>query len=244
MNTTKIFGGLLIFLLAINITNSQIFPSFSLSGGPIAGWHFNKVDVLNNALTNAGFPAVSSNGFFATGGGGYIDLPLKKDFIRIGGLGIGFSTNVNKVVNDSMTKAVNYAFGMGGISIEYVKPIKDFDIICGAVFSTGTLKLDLYQYGNNNGNYNSIFGEFTNNSSSQNITRNFKVRFYSIQPQVSFGLLVKKFLYFKLTGGYLFSFNNTCTVDNDTQVPNFPSGVKANGFVINLGVNAGIFLRD
>ena len=244
MITTKIFGGLLIFLLAINVTFSQLFPSFSISGGPIVGWHINKVDVLNNELTNAGFPNVSKSGFFTTGGGGFIDLPLKKDFIRIGGLGLGFSTNVSKTVNDSLTKAVNYAFGIGGISVEYVKPIKDFDIIFGAVFSTGTLKLDLYQYGRDNGNYSSIFGEFANNSSSQNITRNFKVRFYSIQPQVSFGLLVKKFLYFKLTGAYLFSFNNTWTVDNDVQVPNFPTGIKANGFLISLGINAGIFLRD
>jgi hypothetical protein len=236
--------GIFIFLLAFRITYSQLFPSFSLSGGPIVGWHLNKVDVLNTELRNAGFPEVSKSGFLTMGGGGFIDLPLKKGFLRIGGLGLGFSTNVNKVVNDSLTKAVNYAFGMGGLSLEYVKPIKDFDIIFGALFSTGTLKLDLYQYGRDNGNYSSIFGEFSSNSSSQNITRNFKVRFYSVQPQLSFGLLVKKFLYFKLTGGYLFTFNNTWKVDNDTDVPNFPSGVKANGFIISLGINAGLFFRD
>ena len=244
MITKNISFTIIILLLAFRITYSQLFPNLAIFGGPTAGWHFNQVNELNNALNSAGFPQVSKNGFFTLGGNGYIDFPIKKGFLRIGGLGIGFSTNVNKMVNDSLTKAVNYAFGMGGLSVEYVRPINNFDIVFGALFSTGTLKLDLYQYGQNNGNYNSIFGEFASNSSSQNITRNFKVRFYSVQPQVGFGLLVKKFLYFKLTGGYLLSFNGTWKVDNNTDVPNFPTGIKANGFTISLGVNAGIFFRD
>jgi hypothetical protein len=133
---------------------------------------------------------------------------------------------------------------MGGLSIEFVKPIKNFDITFGALFSTGTLKIDLYQYGNDYGNNNSIFGEFSNNSSSGNITRNFKVRFYSVQPQVGLGFLLKKFIYFKLTAGYLASFQGKWKVDNDVEVSNFPSGIKANGLNVNLGINVGLFFRD
>ncbi|MFI5144372.1 MAG: hypothetical protein ACHQJ4_02135, partial [Ignavibacteria bacterium] len=232
---------IIIFVLAFRLSYSQLFPNLAIFGGPSAGWHFNNVNDLNTELSKAGFPKVATNGFFSMGGGGYIDLPTKKGFFRIGGMGTGFSTNLSQQVNDSLTKALNYAFGMGGLSVEYVHPIGNFDIIAGALFSTGTLKLDLYQYGKDNGNYSSVLGEFTNNSSSQNITRNFKVRFFSVQPQISFALLLKKFLYLKLTGGYLVTANGTWKVDNNIDVPNFPSGIKANGFTINLSVNAGIF---
>jgi hypothetical protein len=235
-----IFAG----LFSLNTSFAQVFPSLAVSGGPMAGWNFTKTTDLNNELRNAGFPEVSKNGFFTLGGGGFIDLPVKKNFIRIGGLGIGFSTNIDKKVNDSLTKAVTYDFGMGGLSIEFVKPIKDFDISIGAMFSTGTLKLNLYQYGIDYGNYNSIFGEFTNNSSSGNITRNFKVRFYSVQPQIGFGFLIKKFLYLKLNAGYLFSAHGKWKVDNSIEVSNFPSGIKADGFNITFGINAGLFFRD
>lgn len=244
MITKRFYLGLIFILLAFRITNSQLLPNLAIFGGPIIGWHFDKVTDLNNELKNSGFPEVNKNGFLTMGGSGYIDLPFKKNFLRIGGMGIGFSTNLSRNVNDSLTKAVNYAFGMGGLSLEYVKPIRNFDIIFGAVFSTGTLKIDLYQYGKDNGNYSSIFGEFTSNSSSQNVTRNFKVRFYSVQPQLSFGFLVKKFLYFKLCAGYLLTANGTWKVDNDVDVPGFPKGIKADGFTISLGVSAGIFFRD
>jgi hypothetical protein len=230
--------------LTVGLTNSQMLPNLAISGGPTVGWYFNNVNDLNTELTNAGFPEVSKNGYFTLGGGGFIDLPVKSSFIRIGGMGTGFNTNVEKKINDSLTKAVNYAFGMGGFSVEYVKYFGNFDISIGALFTTGTLKLDLYQYGVDAGNYNSVFNEFSNNSSSQNITINYKVRFYGAQPQIGLGLLLKKFIYLRLNAGYYTAAMGTWKVDNNVEVPNFPTGVKPTGFNINLGLNFGLFFRD
>lgn len=244
MKSKVIFSVVILLFAGYNLSYAQLFPSLAISGGPIAGWHFIKTTDLNTELVNAGFPEVSKNGFFTLGGGGFIDLPLKKNFIRIGGFGMGFSSNVSRQVNDTMSKAVTYSYGMGGISIEFVKPIHNFDITLGAQFATGTLKLDLYQYGASYGNWNNIFGETGSNSSSSNITRNFKVRFYSVQPQIGFGLLLKKFLYIKLNAGYLLSTNSTWKVDNDVDVQNVPSGIKTDGFNISLGINAGLFFRE
>jgi hypothetical protein len=235
---------LIFFLLLSKISYSQFLPSLALAGGPTLGWHFNPTDALNNELRNAGFPELSKNGFFTLGGGGFIDLPFKKNFLRIGGMAVGFNSNISKQVNDSLTKAVNYAFGMGGISLEFVKTFGSVDLTFGAMFSTGTLKIDLYQYGKDYGNYNTIFGEFGNNSSSNNITRNFRVRFYSVRPQIGIGVLLKKFVYLKLDAGYLVTTQGTWKVDNDVEVTNFPTAIKANGFMLNLGLNFGIFFRD
>ncbi len=241
----KITYKLIFFIfLAVGITNSQMLPNLAISGGPTAGWFFNNVNDLNTELTKAGFPEVSKNGFFTMGGGGFIDLPVKNAFIRIGAMGTGFNTNIDKKINDSLSKAVNYAFGMGGISIEYVKYFGNFDISFGALFTTGTLKLDLYQYGTDIGNYSSVFNEFSNNSSSQNITRNYKVRFFGAQPQIGLGLLLKKFIYLKLNAGYYAAAMGTWKVDNNIEVTNFPTGIKPAGFNINLGLNFGLFFRE
>ena len=235
---------LIITFLTANISYSQMLPSLAISGGPTAGWFFNDVKDLNAELTKAGFPEVSKNGFLTFGGGGFIDIPLKSGYIRIGGLGTGFNTVLDKKVNDSLTKAVNYSFGMGGISLDYVKSFGIFDVTLGAEFTTGTLKLNLYQYGADVGNYSAVFSGFENNFSSSNVTRNYKVRFFGAQPQIGFGLLLKKFFYLKLNAGYYFGAMGTWKVDNEVEVTNFPSGVKPNGLRISLGLNLGLFFRD
>lgn len=233
-----------ITILSANFSNAQMLPSLALSGGPSAGWYFINVNDLNAELTKAGFPELSKDGFFTLGGGGFIDLPMNDDFLRIGGMGTGFETNKEHKVNDSLTKSVTYNFGMAGLSVEYVKDFGNFDIFFGALFTTGTLKLDLYQYGKDAGNYNSIFGVYTNDSSSVNVTHNFKVRFFGAQPQLGIGLLVKKFFYLKLSAGYYFGALGSWKVDNDIKVTDFPEDVKPNGFNISLGLNFGLFFRD
>jgi hypothetical protein len=236
---------LLAILLTAELSYSQIvFPSMAVAGGPTVGWNFISANDLNLELKKAGFPELSKNGFFTLGGGGFLDLPLEKNFLRIGAMGVGFSTNKETKVTDSLTKAVSYNFGMGGLSGEYVFSFGIFDVSLGALFSTGTLKLDLYQYGKDHGNYNSIFGELSGNTASPDITRNFYVRFYSVQPQAGLGILIKKFVYLRLNAGYLVSAQGNWKVDNDVEVKNFPSGVKSNGFNINLGINFGLFFRD
>lgn len=244
MSITTVIKFLLISVLTVNIAYGQMFPSLAVAGGPSAGWYYIKVDDLNNELIKAGFPEISSSGFFTLGGGGFIDLPFNNDFLRIGAMGTGFETNEELKVNDSLSKAVNYSFGMGGVSLEYAVYLGKLDISFGALFTTGTLKLDLYQYGNDAGNYSSVFGGFANNSSSQNVTHNYKVRFYGAQPQVGIGILLKKFIYLKVNAGYYFGAMGTWRVDNDIKVTNFPSGVKPNGLNINLGLNFGLFFKD
>jgi hypothetical protein len=240
---------LFLSLLLSRFAFSQMsIPNIALSGGPVVGWDFNNTTDLNAELKKAGFPQLSTNGFFSLGGNGFIDIEWGKRtnaYLRFGGMGIGFTSHNEAQVNDTLSKAVTYNFGMGGISVEYVKSLSSvFDITFGALFTTGTLKIDLYQYGKDFGNYNSIFGELTGNSASGDITRNFKVRFYSVEPQVGIGVLIKKAFYLRLQAGYNFAALGSWKVDNDIVVSNFPAGIKANGFKISLGVNFGLFFRD
>ena len=224
---------------------SQFLPSFAFAGGVRAGWHFNPVKELNTELKNAGFPVMPENGFFTFGGGGFIDLPMKSNFLRIGGFGSGFTSKQTKAVNDSLTKDANYSMGLGGVSLEFVMPLgKIIDVSLGTQISTGTLQLELYQYGKDFGSYNSIFTELESNSSSSNLSRTFKSRFYTIQPQIGIGFLLKKFMYLKIDCGYQVGTQNTWRVDNDVKVKDFPKGIEPKGFVLSLGLNFGLFIRD
>jgi hypothetical protein len=56
-------------------------------------------------------------------------------------------------------------------------------------------------------------------------------------------MMLRKFLYLKIDVGYQLSAHNNWRVDNDVEVQNFPSTIKADGFVINAGLNFGIFFR-
>lgn len=235
----------ILMILALNFSlKSQIFPSFGLAGGPSAGWSLNPVKDLNNELKLAGFPEFSESGFLMLGGGGFIDMQVGSGYIRVGGFGSGFSTKQDKRYNDTLTKAANYSLGMGGLNIEYVKPFgKIFDVHIGTQIATGKLTLELYQYGSSFGNYNTIFGELQSNGSSSHLSRIFRSRFYSVQPLIGFGILVKSALYIKLDAGYQVSAMGDWKVDNDVKVDNFPKGIEAKGFTLNLGINFGIFTR-
>jgi len=235
----------IILFFALNISlKSQIFPSFGLAGGPSMGWFFNPVKDLNNELKLAGFPEFSESGYFTMGGGGFVDMQVGSSYLRIGGFGTGFTTRQDKKFNDTLTKAANYSLGMGGLNIEYVKPLgKIFDIHIGAQFATGNLTLELYQYGSSFGNYNTIFGELQSNGSSTHLSRIFKSRFYSVQPLLGLGILLKSAIYLKLDAGYQLASMGDWRVDNDVKVTNFPKGIEAKGFTINLGINFGIFTR-
>lgn len=241
----KFFAVILVFCGFTLNSNAQLLPSFAFAGGVTAGWHFNPVKNLNTELKNAGFPEFSESGFFTTGGGGFIDLPMKSNFLRIGGFGNGFSSKITKQVNDTLKKDANYSLGQGGFSLEYIMPLGSvIDISFGSKFSTGTLKLELYKYGNDLGNYTNSFNEFQSNGSTGNIARTYKSRFYTVQPQVGIGIMLRKFMYLKIDCGYQIGSQNTWRVDNDVEVTNFPSGIEAKGLVLNVGLNFGLFIRD
>ena len=241
----KFFVVLLVFCGFTLNSYAQLLPSFAFAGGVTAGWHFNPVKNLNTELKNAGFPELSESGFFTTGGGGFIDLPIKSNFLRIGGFGNGFSSRITKQVNDTLKKDANYSLGQGGFSLEYIMPLGSvIDISFGSKFSTGTLKIELYKYGNDLGNYTNSFNEFQSNGSTGNIARTYKSRFYTVQPQVGIGIMLRKFMYLKIDCGYQIGAQNTWRVDNDVEVTNFPSGIEAKGLVLNVGLNFGLFIRD
>lgn len=241
----KSFLIIISFLLFYNTSYSQLFPRFSLAGGPTIGWFWNNTDDLNAQMTAIGIPEFSKDGFLILGGGGFIDLPLKNiNWLRVGGSGEGFTQQRQYTSPDSLTRTVNYHYGSGGISFDYVKSFgKKVELTLGAYVATGKLTIQLYQNGAGSQSWNTIFNNFTGVSASDNFSRKLSVRFYSLRPQAGLGVFVTSYLYAKLNAGYQFSTNNEWEVDDGIPVTNVPSGIKADGWIINFGLNFGLFTK-
>lgn len=232
----------ILFLFQFKNSYSQLFPRFSIAGGPTVGWQFNKTDDINAEMRKIGVPEFPKDGFLTLGGGGFIELPIKGlTWLRLGGSGTGF-TSKRQITSNNITKTVYYSYGSGGVSFDYVTHFgKRVELTFGALFSTGRLSIELFQNTAGFGNWNTIFGEI--GGSSENISRKLSVRFYSAQPQIGFGAFVTSYMYAKLNAGYLFSANSDWKVDDNIPVTNAPSGIKADGFNVNFGINLGLFTR-
>ncbi|HMS65694.1 MAG TPA: hypothetical protein PKD83_10635 [Ignavibacteria bacterium] len=233
------------FLFQTNISYSQLFPRFSIAGGPTIGWQFQNTDAINTAMNELGIPSFPTDGFLTLGGGGFVDLPIKGlTWLRMGGSGTGFTYERQVTTTDNIQKTAYYSYGSGGVSFEYVNHLgKSVDFTGGLYLSTGTLDIKLYQNTAGYGNWNTIFGEIGSSLPSENISRNLSMRFYSAQPMVGIGVFLTSFMYAKLNAGYLFATNGDWYVDNDTPVTNVPSDISANGFNVNFGLNIGLFTK-
>ncbi|MBK8551634.1 MAG: hypothetical protein IPL53_11470 [Ignavibacteria bacterium] len=240
----KIVLVIISLFLIQNISYSQLFPRFSIAGGPTIGWFWNNTDDINAQLQDIGIPGISKDGFLTLGGGGFVDLPIKSiRWLRVGGSGEGFTTQT-QIITDSVTRTAYYHYGSGGISLDYVKTFgKSVELTLGAYIATGKLTIDLYQNTSSFGNWGSIFNEFNGTSASDNVAHKLSVRFYSARPQIGLGVFLAPFLYAKLNAGYQFSVNNNWYADDDIEVSNAPSGIKADGFIVNFGLNVGLFSK-
>lgn len=238
------FLAVCLFLIMSSSAFAQIPSVFSIGGGPLFGSTTVKIDDLNKELVNAGLPQFESSSFFTIGGTGFVDIPFKSlRGLRVGGLGRGF-TSMKSVVTGGITKSAELSYGEGGINLEYVRPLsKTFDLLAGVYAGTGELKINLYQSNANAGNWNTIWGELGNGSSTQNFTHNMKVRFYSVEPHVSLGIALLNYLNIKLNAGYLLTANGDWKTDNDIPLTNVPSTIKVEGFNYSGSINFGLFFR-
>lgn len=236
---------LISFLFISKDSFSQLFPRFSIAGGPSIGWQYQKTDDLNYEMKRIGVPTFPVDGFMILGGGGFVDLPFKSlNWLRVGGFGTGFNYKRQITTSENLTKTVYYSFGSGGLTLEYVKHLgKRFELTGGAYLSTGKLTIDVYQNTPDFGNWNQIFNQLAGVITSDNNSTKLSVRYYSAQPTIGLGAFITSFLYAKVNAGYLFTANGDWKVGDDIPVTNAPSGIKADGFNVNFSLNFGLFTK-
>jgi len=217
-----------------------MFNKFSIAAGPVFGWNVPSMTDLNIELKKVGIPEFSTSGVFASGGSGFIDIPVVKG-LRVGYTGYGYTDNKSVTLTGN-SKLAEFSFSASALTIEYTQKLgKSIDWTIGGMIGVGSTNLKLVNYANSFKEWN--IGNYLNdtNSSGHN-SLSFKNTSYTFVPQAGIGLHATKFLYFKLDAGYLLTINSKWKLDDLIEVSNFPTGIKADGFMVKLGVYVGLFI--
>ena len=239
----KIVIAISLMLIFCDISYTQVFPKFSIAGGPIIGYSLNNVDELNAELKKIGISGLSESGFLALGGRGFIDVPVVPG-LRLGGMGLGFSQERSIESPNNIIKTVKYSYGMAGITIEYVGNISEkLDYSIGGTLGIGTLYIDIHQHSKDLQNWNiALVGGDTLSSRNSNSSK-YSSKVYSIEPQLGIGYQLLDYLYVNLNVGYSLTAQNNWLLDDALVVKNVPSGIKADGLNAKLGINVGLFVK-
>lgn len=230
--------GFAVFFIT-NVSSAQFFNKFSIFGGPMVGWQVPQVSDLNDEMRKIGVPEFSGSGYLTLGGGGFIDIPIVAG-LRVGAFGTGFtedrvstpSTTINPI------KTAKFSLRYAAISIEYNHKLsKHFDYTIGGNFGVGTTKLAVSQFNSNTSIWNVTNDTLLTNS----YTNTFSTTTFTLNPQVGIGYYVTKFMYLKLNAGYMLTIQGDWKLEDVLVVKSVPSGIKADGFNFNLGINFGLF---
>lgn len=228
-----------IILFIFADSQAQLFNKFSIAAGPVFGWNVPSFTDLNAELKKAGMSEFSKDGVFATGGGGFIDIPVIKG-LRLGGYGYGYTATKTTELSVN-SKVAQYSYSSALISVDYSRKLgKKFDWTIGGMLGIGSSNLKLTNYSNSIKEWN--INNFAGDTASGSSTVSIKSTSYSFVPQAGIGFQATKFLYFKLNAGYLFTVNSKWKIDDIIEVNNFPSGIKSDGFMVNLGIYLGLFV--
>ncbi|MCX8199834.1 MAG: hypothetical protein N3E36_07485, partial [Sulfolobales archaeon] len=160
-----------------------------------------------------------------------------------GGIGYGFSSEKSVEFMNTI-KSAKFSYSGAAISIEYFEKVsKKFDVSFGGLIGYGTLGLNIAKYPKDYKNWN--IGSFTNDTvySNQILINDYSKKIVTLQPQISLGYEIFKFLYLKLSAGYCFSVSGKWKLNDVLEVNNVPSGIKADGFSFTLGIQAGLFVK-
>lgn len=233
---------LIIILLITGLTfgqQSKYFDApFGGGGGFVPGWYIPKLDVVNEQLVNIGMPELSDNGFFTSGGAGFIYVGFVKQ-LRVGGMGFGGATSEEILIN-GVNRQVDYSIGGGGITIEYTLPfVKNVAFSIGGTIGAGSLVLSVYR--NEDGySWQGLWDE-VNQPTSDNVSRELTNNYWFFSPTFNIDYPVYRFVSLRLGVGYQLTFGGDWTVDNDQTISDVPSDFNGDSFFIQSGIFVGFF---
>lgn len=239
MRKKSIFLFLILFISieAQDGQNVGWITKFGLAGGFNPVYIIPNVDPVNEMLPSFGVDKLSTSGMMGYGGSGYIYI-LLLDNVRIGGMGFG-STQTQEGVVNGYNRQADYSIGVGGLTIEYTLPfIKTPAVSVGAILGAGSLQIDLYQSKNTH-DWDKLWDGFGDESDTKMLSM--KNTFYTFTPTINIDYPVTRYLAFRIGAGYLLTFADDWTLNNDLELNNVPSNLNANSFFVQAGVYLGFF---
>lgn len=228
---------IILCIASINIhsqTAKYFDAPFGGGGGFLPAWYFTNVDPLNFKLKQIGFPEISKNGLFTTGGAGFIYIGFIKN-LRLGGIGFGGSTSESKTVNGENYET-SYSIGGGGLTVEYTLPfIKNLGVSVGAALGRGSLEIDMYK------NTEGFSWENLPNPSSTNSFTKLIDSYWLITPTLNVEVPVYRFIALRFGFGYQLSLGDSWEVNNNQNIIGVPDDLNGKSFFVQVGIFAGFF---
>jgi len=240
-NDMRLFLCLIIFS-AIYPAHSQdrkyFDAPFGGGGGYTPAWYIPNVDQINEKVKAFGLSELTTNGFYTSGGAGFIYIGFIP-YLRIGGMGYSGSTS-ESITQSGINNEVIYSIGGGGLTVEYTLPfIKNWGVSVGAIIGSGYFEIEIYQ---NRSSYN--WDDVWTTSGGlmiMDISRTIKNSFWILSPTLNIDIPVYRFVSFRIGGGYQISLSNSWTLDNDRDLSGIPSDLNGNSFFIQSGIFIGFF---
>jgi len=233
---------LIILLLSYNTAFPQQSRYFDAplggGGGYAPGWYMPDLSQLNKNVKAFGISEFSTNGFYTSGGAGFIYVGFIPG-LRIGGMGYGGSTSESSS-RGSQNKEVIYSLSGGGLTIEYSLPfIRDLGVSVGGIIGGGSLQIEIYE---NQGSFdwNNIW-EISGPGTSNNVSATLVNNFWIFSPTLNIDIPVYRFITFRIGGGYQISLGDEWTLDNEQKLTGVPSDLNGNSFFIQSGIFIGFF---
>lgn len=214
---------------------------FGLAGGFNPSFVFPNLDPLNVEVKKMGLNELSGSNLFLWGGGGYAYIMLI-DNLRIGGIGIGGSTNSKGMVN-GYNREVDYNFGLGGVTVEYTLPfIKSVALSVGAIIGAGSQSIEVYQ-NKNDYSWSGIFSKVTSSGITFHDDVSYEINntFFTVVPTLNLDVPINRFVALRFGGGYIFNFNSDWEVNNGRNISGVFPELTANKFFIQTGIYFGFF---
>lgn len=211
---------------------------FGAAGGVIGNYIFPNLTELNNKVKLLGLDEFSNSGLITYGGSGYAYIMFWNN-VRMGGLGYGGSSKVEKIIDGYRTQ-VDYSLGMGGFTVEYTLPfIKDVAVSLGFILGGGSATIEIYK---NKADFvwDDVFNGVKNGDTGSEYKKVYK-NFFSITPTLNLDIPLNRFIAFRLGMGYQTDLSGDWKIDNEQTLYNVPSKLNNNSFFISTGLFFGFF---
>ncbi len=180
------------------------------------------------------------NGFYASGGAGYVYLGFIPG-LRIGGIGIGGNTKQSALVK-GFKNEIQYSASFGGFSVEYTLPyFRDFGVSLGIIIGGGMTSLDISR-SKGSMDWDRVWNEVSDTASNaSSFSRKLQNNYFLLTPTLNVDIPVHRLIALRVGTGYAFAFGETWKMDNDRELLNVPGSVKGGGLFITTGIFFGFF---
>ncbi|MBL0174497.1 MAG: hypothetical protein IPP94_04375 [Ignavibacteria bacterium] len=205
-------------------------------GGGVSGsWAFMNYAEFNTAISAQGFPAFSSDGMFLFGGHGYAYIIIVPN-LRIGGMGAGGtrqSVSGATAANGNMYSSTRLTTSFGGVTLEYVIPMRRIHIAIGGLIGGGSHTLTLTRASLDDLRW-PLAGVHRDELTQS---------YFAYQPWLSLEWEMHPLATLALTGGWSGASLGDWTLDGTHTISGMPD-FKLDRAFVRLGLTVGFFLPE